>query len=377
MKKLKIKFTKRFIKILSLALLMCVLAALGLRSYLLKRIGQIHFDNATQAKFAANANYSNGQFQNLEKNNFKVAKALKKSSYLKFLFGRSNAPDVELPTHKLTKNSFSSVPEEFAFYWLGHAMIIGEMSQVRFITDPVFDNAAPLPGLLKRYVASPISREELPELDLVLISHDHYDHLEYQTIQFLAQRQIKFITPAGVGERLRTWGVPDEQITELFWHESFQYGDLTITLKPTRHFSGRWTDDRNQTLWGSYIIADAKHKVLFGADGGYGSHFGDLSNDEGSFDLVMLEIDAWNERWPNNHLFPTEVLKITQELQAKRLLPIHWGVFDLADHKWDLSIQEVIKEAQSLNQTILLPQMGEKITLDSHYQAPYWFENLQ
>ena len=240
------------------------------------------------------------------------------------------------------------------------------------MTDPVFGNAAPLPGVVRRYCESPLSRDELPPLDFFIVSHDHYDHLEYKTIRFLRDTETHFIVPLGVGARLRGWGIAPERIHELNWDDSITFAGLKITALTSRHFSGRSGKDRNRTLWAAFLIEGGGKKIFFGADGGYGKHFREIGRKHGPFDLVCLEIDAWNERWPNNHMFPGEVIKAYQDLGGKTLLPIHWGVFDLAMHPWDESIRKVMEHARKAEIRIITPKMGEKTLPESADTAEWW-----
>ena len=280
-------------------------------------------DETEQQRFALLPNYSEGKFINREQAGRPSIKAASSAGFFRFLFRSKNLPDSELPRVPLTRDSFPVKPEAFAVYWLGHSSLIFELSSVRFMTDPVFGNAAPLPGIVERYCESPLSREELPKLDFILISHDHYDHLN--------------------------------------WGESLSFAGLKITALCARHFSGRSMGDRNRTLWAAFLIEGGGKRIFFGADGGYGKHFREIGDLYGPIDLVCLEIDAWNERWPNNHLFPDETIRAFHDLKGKTFLPIHWGVFDLAMHPWNESIKKVTEKARDAGIRILTPKMGEKI----------------
>ncbi|MDX9982557.1 MAG: MBL fold metallo-hydrolase [Lentisphaeria bacterium] len=272
----------------------------------------------------------------------------------------------------LDRDSFAAQPEEFAVRWLGHSTLIFELAGVRFITDPVFGNAAPLPRAMQRYTPSPLARKDLPPLDFVLISHDHYDHLEYETIRFFRDRDVPFVVPLGVGARLRGWGIQPERIRELNWDESIVVNGIRITAQTARHFSGRTFRDRNTTLWSAYVLQGGGKSIFFGADGGYGTHFREIGAAFGPFDLICLEIDAWNERWPNTHLFPEEVIQAQQDLGGGPLLPIHWGVFDLAMHPWDESIRQVAGLATRAGAPLFAPRLGEKAIPGETTTLPWW-----
>lgn len=347
--------------------LLCILTACALHS----QFGALP-EEAEIRRFQTLPNYSNGQFHNLESVHMNVKKLARKPGFFRFLLDSSNAPESELPAVRLTRNSFASKPGEFNVTWLGHSMLIVELAGRRFLTDPVFGNAAPVPFVVRRYCDSPLPREELPPLDFILISHDHYDHLEYATIRFFRNSDVPFVVPLGVGAILRGWGIAPERIRELNWNDSIMLNEIRITALTNRHFSGRRLGNRNQTLWASFLFEGGGKKIYFGADGGYGKHFREIGTRYGPFDLTCLEIDAWNERWPHNHLFPDEVIQAQMDLRGKRLLPIHWGVFDLAMHPWDESIGKVRSLAEQKRLLLLTPKMGERIQPESARTTPWW-----
>jgi len=283
-----------------------------------------------------------------------------------------NDPQVALPQVKLDRNSFSAVRDDFSVIWLGHAMLMIELGGVRILTDPVFGNAAPLPGLVRRHAAAPLSRKELPPVDLILLTHDHYDHLEYATIRSLRGESTPLIAPLGVGARLRGWGIAAARIHELNWNESIERNGIKITAVTSRHFSGRTLGTRNRTLWAAYVLETPRHRMFLGCDGGYGRHFRAIGQQYGPFDLVALEIDAWNDSWPSNHMFPEQVPLACRDLNGKLLLPIHWGVFDLANHPWNASIRAVVREAEKHGVPLTTPQMGQKIIPGITPTGPWW-----
>lgn len=327
-------------------------------------------------QYAELDNHSDGKFVNLEPPVWRMGKRGAPLGMLRFFRRSPNAPDHELPAVPLDRESFAAEPDEFSVRWLGHSTLIFELAGVRFITDPVFGNAAPLPRAVQRYAPSPLARNDLPRLDFVLISHDHYDHLEHATIRFLRNRDMPFVVPLGVGARLRGWGIAPERIHELNWDQSITVNGVEIIAQTARHFSGRTFRDRNTTLWNAYVIRGGGRSVFFGADGGYGNHFRETGERFGPFDLTCLEIDAWSERWPNTHLFPEEVIQAHRDLRGNLLLPIHWGVFDLATHPWDASIRQVAEHARRAGIPLLTPVMGQK-TIPGETTTQPWWENPQ
>ena len=340
-------------------LLFLFLAAGCASCYALTRIGKAP-DPSEQKFFATLPNYRNGRFLNLEQVAMNTEKMAKGAGFFRFLFSSPNAPRRPYPRVELIRKSFPDRPEEFNVCWLGHSSLIFELGGVRFMVDPVFGNAAPLPGIVRRFVPSPLPREEIPELDFVVISHDHYDHLEYETIRAFRKKKFPIVTSLGVGARLRGWGIPANRIIEMNWNNYTTVSGVKIVAHPARHFSGRTIDDRFTTLWSAFSFERNGKKIFYGADSGYGRHFAQIGKEHGPFDLVCLEIDAWNERWPHNHSFPHEVIREFQELRGRMLLPIHWGVFDLAMHPYYESINKICELAKAHNVPLVLPAMGER-----------------
>lgn len=302
--------------------------------------------------------YKNGRFISpiSSEHTFKRDVPDEQFSFFRIFFKSKNAPKDKLPT---VKPVFSEVTSDFTLYWLGHSSTIIELDGRRLIIDPVFDNSAPMPFVISRYVKSPIKRSELPKIDYVVLTHNHYDHLERKTVKKL--QNAKFIVPLGVADTLAKWGVNRNNIVELAWEDNFKDDKLSFTFLPTIHFSGRSLNDQNKTLWGSYVIQSKNKKIFWGGDGGYGQHFTKYVKQYAPFDFIALEIDAWNENWANIHMFPDEVVKVANDLQTKYILPIHWAVFDLAMHPWQESINYVVDEAKKNDVKLITPKIGEKV----------------
>lgn len=282
-----------------------------------------------------------------------------------------NRPPQKVELVNLTKADFAQKPDkDFAYYWLGHSTTIIELAGMRFLNDPVFKNAAPLPFLMPRYQKSPLALEQLPDLDFVLISHDHYDHLERRTIQKLKDK--KFIVPLGLGSHLKFWGVPAENIKELGWGDSLQIGALKITAEKALHYSGRTFGNRNRTLWASYVIESPNRRIFISGDNAYDSHFAELGEKYKNFDLAIIEIDAGNQGWPHTHQFPEQAVQSVVDLKAQRMLPVHWAVFDMALNPYGQSINRVIKTTKKMNLELNVPKMGEKYRFGDNLNQCWW-----
>jgi L-ascorbate metabolism protein UlaG (beta-lactamase superfamily) len=294
------------------------------------------------------------------------------SSWWRFVLPNPNAPGAPLPKAALDASSFAAPPGELAVWWLGHSSLILEFEGKRLLVDPVFGNAAPLPGLVRRFTDAPLAREDLPPLDFVLITHDHYDHLEYATMRALRERDVRFVVPYGVGAHLRKWGVPAGRIHELGWGEAYDADGLTIASERTIHYSGRTFESRNKSLWTSWALKGRKYRVFISGDSGYGEHFKDIGAKHGPFDLAFIEIDGWNPGWPKTHMFPEEVIRVYHDIGARAFVPVHWGVFDLARHPWDESIRIVSGLAKTANVNLLTPRMGEKLVPGETVTEAWW-----
>ncbi len=246
--------------------------------------------------------------------------------------------------------------------WLGHSTMLIELGHLRILTDPVFGlRASPLSFAgPKRFHPPPVSIAQLPKIDAVLISHDHYDHLCYSSVLALAQRDVPFITSLGVGARLTAWGIPATRISELDWWESHPLPgtEVHFTAAPAQHFSGRSFDDRNQTLWSSWVIRDDRHKVFFSGDTGLTDEFLQIGAKYGPFDLTMLEIGAWHPQWGDIHLGPENALKAHAMLGGGPLMPVHWGTFNLALHAWDEPAETLLRLAAADNTPLFMPRLG-------------------
>lgn len=362
-------------RILGIAGVVLLLVILFIGGSVLQNIGTLDTEKERMAKFSTRPYYSSrdDMFVSPEELVFYPEQTTGGNAGFGRFFKKSpNAPVGELPKVTLTKRDFAAEPSAYALYWLGHSSAILELDGVRVLIDPVLENAAPFPGIVSRYTASPIKREELPDVDAVLITHDHYDHLEVKTIKFLRNRDTRFIVPLGVGDRLRGWDVPEERIIELGWAEMTKIGSLQITSTPGVHYSGRSKTDRNKTLWTGYAIKGTQKNIFWSGDSGYGKHFKQIGEQYGPFDLACVEIDGWNPGWPNTHLFPEEVISVCKDVNAKKLLPVHWGVFDLALHPWNESIKKVAALAAADSIELVSPMMGERIVPGETLTRIWW-----
>lgn len=324
------------------------------------------------------ANYNKKAFENKEETTVMVEF---KFSTLKEYFNKDGkSPDKPIPVKKLSISKVSESKDSLTkITWFGHSAILLEMEGKNIFIDPMLGNVpAPLPFLGPKRFSSelPLSADSLPFLDAVLISHDHYDHLDYSTIKRLKDKVGKFYVPLGVGAHLQKWGVSESKILEMDWWDSASIDNIKIVSTPARHFSGRGLNDRNSTLWCSFVIQSNKSNLYFSADGGYGKHFKEIGDNYGPFDYTFMECGQYNEQWAQIHMMPEEVIRANEDLRGKQILPIHWGAFTLALHSWTEPVDRLVKSAEGRNVDIVTPIIGETVLLGEPRKNEYWWQNF-
>lgn len=289
----------------------------------------------------------------------------------------SRMPDKPLPV-AFQKKAESEVVAPVALTWYGHSALLLEMDGKKIFLDPMLGNAAsPVAFMTKRFAyTEPIDIENLPHLDAVVLSHDHYDHLDYGTIKKIKDRVDHFFTPLGVGAHLRRWGVDDDKITELDWWQSVALEGLKITATPARHFSGRGLTDRNKTQWASWVIESKNSNIYFSGDSGYGPHFKQIGERLGPFDFAMMECGQYNERWAAIHMMPEQTIQAAMDVKARKMMPIHWSAFNLSLHAWTEPVERAIKAAKIHEMYIITPQIGERFVPDDFPENDYWWRPL-
>jgi L-ascorbate metabolism protein UlaG (beta-lactamase superfamily) len=264
--------------------------------------------------------------------------------------------------------------------WLGHSTVLIEIDGYRVLTDPVWGNRASPFSMMgpKRFQPVPIRLRDVPRVDAVVISHDHYDHLDYPTIRTLANSDILFVTSLGVGAHLEAWCIGPERIVELDWWESHRVAEtsLTISAAPSQHFSGRGLKDRNLTLWSSLVIEGENHRVFFSGDTGLTTEYETIERRLGAFDLVMLEIGAFHPSWGDIHLGPVNALKAHRLLGGGVLLPVHWGTFSLAMHAWDEPAEILLMHANPATSHLLMPKLGQPVEPGERRPVDPWWRTI-
>jgi L-ascorbate metabolism protein UlaG (beta-lactamase superfamily) len=322
-------------------------------------------------------NYVDGVFDNVEKT--VVMADFKFSTMLKFFKnGNNKIPDVPLPVEKIEAKQIGRVNDSATrITWFGHSTILVETAGKTVLIDPMLgDVPSPVAwaGSPRFEGGLPLSAEDLPDMDVVLISHDHYDHLDYGSILTLKDKVSMFYTPLGVGAHLRSWGVDPDKIVEMDWWDEERLGAFKFVAAPARHFSGRGMFDRNCTQWASWIIQTKHVNIFFSGDGGYGTHFKEIGETYGPFDFTMMECGQYNEQWANIHMLPGEIPQAMADLKSKTFMPIHWGAFKLALHPWTEPIEMVSQAVQGTDLRIATPRIGEQFILGQDLPGSVWWK---
>ncbi len=325
-------------------------------------------------------NYSDGKFQNLSETPDLTEGVSYSDIFKDMIFNKADfvIPTDSIPTEK-TNLLDKDISENF-MVWFGHSSYYIQIDGKRYLVDPVLtENASPIYGTNTVFKGTNIyTINDIPKIDYLIITHDHYDHLDYTTIKNLKEKIDHVICPLGVGAHFDHWGYDSVKITEKDWYQTHEIDEETkITFTPTRHFSGRGFK-RNQTLWTSYVLKTKLFNFYLGGDSGYDIHFKEIGEKYGPFDLAILENGQYDYKWKYIHMLPEEVLKAASDLQAKRLFPVHSAKFKLANHEW----KEPLKKITSLNDSsfvvpIITPKIGSYIDLDNENQKfDYWWKEV-
>ncbi|MCP5160867.1 MAG: MBL fold metallo-hydrolase [Hahellaceae bacterium] len=326
------------------------------------------------------ASFVNGRFSN--PGGVKRLKGLSAGKLLKrfFVEGKPHSfPKGNIPVQKITRAQLDALPvNENHVFRLGHSSILLKLQGEYWLIDPVFSKRASPSQHLgpKRFHQVPISAQELPPLKGIILSHNHYDHLDKQTVLSLQAKTAHFYMPLGVAAIMARWGIPEGKLTEFDWWQTLAVDDVRLTATPTQHFSGRGLKDGNASLWCSWVIALPATRIFFSGDSGYFSGFKHIGDALGPFDLVIMETGAYDRFWPSVHMRPEESFQAFIDLKGRRLLPAHNGTFDLSFHPWYEPFERIHALAMASGVELLTPRMGEPVCLDRPQQTTAWWRAL-
>ena len=291
----------------------------------------------------------------------------------------SPRPDFEFPTKKpdfITNPNEKPAIDEIAVTWFGHSSLLIQMHGLTIGFDPVFSEViSPVSWVgSRRFSHPPVTVADLPEIDILILSHDHYDHLDYDVIREIDKKVKKYVVPLGVENHLKRWKVKAEKITNMAWWEETEISGLTIACTPAQHFSGRHLTDNMATLWASWVLKDEFHQIFESGDSGFNSHWERIHEKYGDFDFVMMECGQYDVQWPKVHSFPEQSVAATKILGAKLALPIHWGAIILSRHGWDDSVERFLLAAEKEEITVITPYIGQTAHLSTPnlYLSRWW-----
>lgn len=285
--------------------------------------------------------------------------------------GKGRNPDGQIPVSEIDWNKVKS--KEDSLTWFGHSAFLLSTDNKKILVDPMLGPIASPVSFAgpKRYSEDMLDIiEEMPPIDAVLITHDHYDHLDYPSIRMLKSKVGHFFVPYGVGTHLIRWGIAKEKITELNWWDETEFQGLTVALTPSKHFSGRGLFNRNTTLWGGWVILGKQTRFYTSGDGGYDIHFKEIGKKYGPFDIALIEGGQYDRRWAWAHMIPEESVQANKDVKGKHMMLIHWGAFTLANHGWTEPIERALKAAEKNDVNLIAPKIGETIPLAESISTP-------
>lgn len=335
---------------------------------------QLLFENSTQ--------YREGKFRNT----LDVPKVMGFSETMTIAYKffttkvENGRPKENLTVKRIDSTNVADYNEEARMVWFGHSSFLLQIGGKNLLLDPMFSEVAaphPLLGGKRFNKEFPLAVDKIPQIDAVLFSHDHYDHLDYKTIIQIKEKTNHFFVPLGVGAHLESWGIPKDKITELDWWQETTFSNLTFVCTPAQHFSGRKLNNGQSTLWSSWVIQSQTENIYFSGDSGYAPHFKEIGEKYGPFDLALLECGQYNTLWPDIHMMPEETAIAGFDVRADKIMPIHWAGFKLALHGWKDPIERVTVKAKELNLHVITPEIGEIINVGSSAQIyNNWWKNL-
>lgn len=326
--------------------------------------------------YAKSPNWHNGKFHNIEK----TSMDFRLQNFPEFLYKqiwqrKGRYPAKALPVLPFDKTNFLSNSSKIKLIWYGHSAILLRINNKTLLIDPMLGSDAGPGSLLsiKRFSANTLQLiDDFPAIDLVLITHDHYDHLDLSSINKLKSKTRHFFAALGVGRHLQEWGIDKNKITEFDWWSHQNFDDISIHFTPSRHFSGRGIRDRFKSLWGGWAIRTGFESIYISGDGGYGEHFRDVGNKLGPFDFGLMECGQYNENWHQLHMYPEESVQAALDAKVQKIMAIHWGAFALAQHGWIEPIERFTREAEQREIPFSTPDIGQLIDVSDEIITPWW-----
>lgn len=364
--------------LMTLVLLTAALLIGGYLYLLLPKFGGLP-EGSRLERIEQSPHYVDGTFRNLIADPPQPENRSVVGNLINYLVAEKDRPVPPAPVPTVKTDLRALDPNESVVIWLGHSSFFIQLNGKKILIDPVFsDNAAPLPFVNRAFEGSNIySAQDMPEIDYLLISHDHWDHLDYPSIMQLKDKVKTVITPLGVGAHFERWGYPENIVHEADWYDEIALeDDFSLHLLPARHYSGRKLT-RNKTLWTAFALVTPQQRIFFSGDSGYGPHFAEIGRRFGGFDLAILDSGQYNQAWRHIHMTPEDAVQAMQDLGAEALLPAHVGKFSIAYHSWDDPMKRLTEASRDKSYRLLSPTIGEPVLLnDKTQQFSQWWEQL-
>jgi L-ascorbate metabolism protein UlaG (beta-lactamase superfamily) len=331
------------------------------------------------ARYAESNNWRDGKFQNLEETTMEFSlQQVPKLLYKQICEGKGRYPVKPLPIAPFHKKAFFDPSEDVKMIWYGHSVMLMRIKGKTLLLDPMLgpDAATTAPFKIKRFSLHTLDIiDSLPPIDLMLLTHDHYDHIDLASIRRLKAKTRHYFVALGVARHLAGWGIDESMITELDWWDHHVFEDISITFTPSRHFSGRGLSDRFKSLWGGWVFRTKNEHIYFSGDGGYGQHFKEVGRRLGPFDFGMMECGQYNQNWHQIHMFPEESVQAALDAGVKKAMAVHWGGFALAQHHWKDPIHRFSRAAADNVLPFAKPRLGQMFTIQETISDEWWNEH--
>lgn len=333
-----------------------------------------------EKQYAQSPNWKDGKFQNLTTTTMEFSfQSIPHLLYKQFFDKKGREPKQPLSVVPFDKEKFLSA-EKPAFIWYGHSVLLMRLAGKTILIDPMLGpDAAPIAPIgTKRFSENTLQLiDEFPPIDVVLLTHDHYDHLDLESIEKLKPKVKRYVVGMGVKRHLERWEIPSEMVTEMDWWNAETEGKVSITYTPTRHFSGRGLTDREKSLWGGWVLKTHEHSIYFSGDGGYGEHFKEVGQRLGPFDIGFMECGQYNKYWSQIHMFPEESVLAAIDAGVKEAAAVHWAGFTLAQHTWKDPIERFTASAKQKGLPAISPKLGEQFTPGKAEGEKKWWEEVE
>jgi L-ascorbate metabolism protein UlaG (beta-lactamase superfamily) len=327
-------------------------------------------------RYSESPNWRDGQFLNLETTTMSFSlKAMPKFFYKQFFANKGREPKTPIPVENFDQASFLAPSKECKIIWFGHSVLLMRINDKTILIDPMFGaDAAPVsPFKIKLFSENTIALiDQLPPIDLMLLSHDHYDHLDLKSMEKLIPKIKSYYVALGCARYLTNWSVDPAVIKQFDWWNDQEFEGINITFTPSRHFSGRGLKDRAKSLWGGWVFRTENENIYFSGDGGYGDHFKAVGEKLGPFDLGIMECGQYNENWYQIHMYPEEAIQAAVDSKANKIMAVHWAGFPLAQHPWKEPIERFTKAATEKEISVLTPRIGELFDLNNGATNHWW-----